>query len=132
MPVSVLTLDDFPGCPETEEDGETFEANAVKKAVEVARYTGKPALADDSGLEVYALGGAPGVFSARYSGDKAKDIENWRNFSARCGFMEKEERGARFVCCIAFAIPEGKYTDIYGHVRRYYREKAERSERFWL
>ena len=62
MPVTIYTLDDFPECPEVEEDGKTFEENAVKKARAVSKYTKMPALADDSGLEVYALDGAPGVF----------------------------------------------------------------------
>jgi len=62
------TLDVFPGCPEVIEDGRTFRQNAVKKAAAIAQYTGCPALADDSGLEVDALGGAPGVYSARYAG----------------------------------------------------------------
>ena len=69
LPVAILSLDDYPDCPETIEDRDTFEGNAVKKAVEVCKCTGKPALADDSGLEVDALSGAPGVYSARYAGD---------------------------------------------------------------
>ena len=60
LPITILSLDNFPNCPETVEDRDTFEGNAVKKAVEVCQCTGKPALADDSGLEVDALGGAPG------------------------------------------------------------------------
>jgi len=115
MPVSVLTLDDFPGCPETEEDGTTFKANAAKKAVEVARYTGKPALADDSGLEVYALGGAPGVFSARYSGLGATDNKNSEKLLREMRSVAKEKRGARFVCCIALAFPDGGIQTFCGH-----------------
>ena len=72
--ISFITLDSFPDCPEVVEDGKTFRANALKKARAVSKFTGYPAVADDSGLEVEALGGAPGVFSARYAGDKAKDI----------------------------------------------------------
>src|SRR4030043_2408793 len=71
MAISIYMLDDFPGCPEVEEDGVTFEENAIKKAVTVARYTGKPALADDPGLEEYELNGAPGTLSARYAGEGA-------------------------------------------------------------
>ena len=74
--IRFVTLNSFPGCPEVVEDGKTFRANALKKALAVSRFTGYPAVADDSGLEVRALGGAPGVFSARYAGDKAKDSEN--------------------------------------------------------
>ena len=69
LPVRLLSFRDFPEMPEVVEDGETLEANAVKKAREVAEFTGLPALADDTGLEVEALGGAPGVRSARYAGE---------------------------------------------------------------
>ena len=76
--IRVLSLDDFPGCPEVVEDKETFRENALKKARAVAEYTGKIALADDSGLSVDALGGAPGVYSARFSGPGADDLKNNR------------------------------------------------------
>ena len=105
--MSILTLDDFPGCPEVIEDSQTFEANAVKKAVAVARYTGQMALADDSGLEVDALGGAPGVFSARYAGDEADDRRNLAKLLDDMRFVRDEERRAKFVCCIALASPDG-------------------------
>src|SRR3990172_11324944 len=85
LPVVLYTLDDFPGCPEVAEDADTFEGNAVKKAVAVARYTGKPAIADDSGLEVYALNGAPGVYSARYAGAGADDRKNLEKLLAELG-----------------------------------------------
>src|SRR5208282_3505795 len=71
-----LTMDDFPSCPEVEEDAGTFEGNAVKKALTIARCTGKAAIADDSGLEVNGLHGAPGVRSARYAGPEADDTAN--------------------------------------------------------
>ena len=74
--VRVLSLEDFPDCPEVVEDGATFRENALKKARAVALYTGKLALADDSGLMVDALGGAPGVYSARFSGKDADDLKN--------------------------------------------------------
>ena len=116
MPLFVMTLDDFPGCPETEEDGETFEANAVKKATAVARYTGKPALADDSGLEVFALGGAPGIFSARYAGEGATDSKNTEKLLQEMRSMEGSDRRARFVCCIALAFSDGAVQTFYGYV----------------
>ncbi len=115
MPVSVFTLDDFPGCPETEEDGSTFEANAAKKALSVARYTGKPALADDSGLEVYALGGAPGIYSARYAGAGANDGQNTVKLLSEMQSLVKDKRRARFVCCIALAFPDGNIDTFYGY-----------------
>ena len=116
--ISFLTLDSFPNCPEVVEDGKTFRANALKKALAVSKFTGYPSVADDSGLEVEALGGAPGVFSARYAGDKAKDTENVKKLllemRSLVGGMARE---ARFVCCIAFATTEGKYKTFTGYVR---------------
>ena len=94
MAVTIFTLDDFPGCPEVEEDGATFEENAVKKAVTVARFTGKPALADDSGLEVYALSGAPGTLSARYAGDDADDSKNTEKLLSEMRLHAKKDRKA--------------------------------------
>lgn len=108
IPVKLYSLDDFPGCPEVEEDADTFEGNAVKKALAVAGYTGKPAIADDSGLEVYALNGAPGVWSARYAGADADDKKNLEKLLSELRGIEKEERGARFVCVIALASPDGR------------------------
>ncbi len=119
MPVSVLTLDDFPGCPETEEDGATFEANAVKKAVEVARYTGKPALADDSGLEVYALGGAPGIFSARYSGAGATDRQEFGETSLRDAVCGKGKEGRKVCLLYSISFSRRQHTDILRLCRRY-------------
>jgi XTP/dITP diphosphohydrolase len=113
MDISVLTIDDFPECPEVEEDGMTFEENAVKKALTVARRTGKPALADDSGLEVYALKGAPGTLSARYAGKDANDARNVEKLLHE--MQSVGNRGARFVCCIAFAMPDGEVNVFYGY-----------------
>ena len=115
--ISFVTLNSFPGCPEVVEDGKTFRANALKKALAVSKFTGCPALADDSGLEVRALGGAPGVFSARYAGDKAKDSDNVRKLLREMRHSSGTDREARFVCCIAFATPEGKYKTFTGYVR---------------
>lgn len=116
MPVSVLTLDDFPLCPEIEEDGATFEENAVKKALAVAKYTGKPSLADDSGLEVYALHGAPGTLSARYSGESADDRRNVEKLLFEMRLLKEEERKAQFVCYIALALNEASVITFHGHV----------------
>ncbi len=113
--VSFVTVDSFPGCPEVEEDGKTFRQNAVKKAVSIAKYTGCPAIADDSGLEVMALRRAPGVFSARYAGENADDRRNLMKLLWQMREMEGEDRRARFVCCIAFALPDGKYKTFTGY-----------------
>lgn len=113
MAISLFTLEDFPYCPEVEEDGVTFEENAIKKAVTVARYTGKPSLADDSGLEVYALNGAPGTLSARYAGDEADDRKNIEKLLKEMHFIKN--RRARFVCCIVLAFPDGNINIFYGY-----------------
>ncbi|MCL4490829.1 MAG: RdgB/HAM1 family non-canonical purine NTP pyrophosphatase [Nitrospirae bacterium] len=114
MEVTLLTLNDFPSCPEVEEDADTFEGNASKKAVEIARCTGKTALADDSGLEVYALDNAPGIRSARYAGDNAKDIDNINKLLSEMDRLPDDRRGCRFVCCIALAFPDGEVIKFSG------------------
>lgn len=116
--IRFMTLNSFPGCPEVVEDGKTFRANAVKKALAVAKFTGYPAVADDSGLEVTALDGAPGVFSARYAGNKAKDSDNVKKLLREMRFFaENSSREARFVCCLAFSTPEGQHRTFTGYVR---------------
>ncbi len=117
LPITVLSLDDFSGCPETVEDLDTFEGNASKKALEVARFTGRPALSDDSGLEVDALGGKPGVLSARYAPDaeSGNDPRNFEKLLKDLGDIPSSGRTARFVCCIAFALPEGRVSTFFGY-----------------
>jgi XTP/dITP diphosphohydrolase len=116
LPISILSLDNFPLCPETVEDKDTFEGNAIKKAVEVCRCTGKPALADDSGLEVDALNGAPGVYSARYAGvSNGNDVKNYEKLLSELGSVSDEKRGARFVCCMALAFPDGSIKTFFGY-----------------
>ena len=116
--ICFLTLSSFPGCPEVVEDGKTFRMNAIKKAMAVSKFTGYSAVADDSGLEVRALGGVPGVFSARYAGDEANDIENVKKLLRELRpFRDSRDREARFVCCIAFASPEGKFNTFTGYVK---------------
>ncbi|GAB4408567.1 MAG: XTP/dITP diphosphatase [Thermodesulfovibrionales bacterium] len=114
MPVMLYTLDDFPGCPEVAEDADTFEGNAVKKAIAVAGYTGKPAIADDSGLEVYALNGAPGVMSARYAGPGADDRKNIEKLLSEMKGLK--DREARFICIIALAFPDGRVETFEGYI----------------
>lgn len=116
LSISIQTLDDFIGCPEVEEEGVTFEENAVKKAQTVARYTGKPSVADDSGLEVYVLNGDPGTLSARYAGEDADDRKNIEKLLFEMCSIADEQRGARFVCCIALAFPEGSVKTFFGYV----------------
>jgi len=103
--VEFRSLNDFGPLREVEEDGETFEENAYKKASMTAKMLGFPALADDSGLVVEALDGAPGVRSARYAGEAASDEENNRKLlEAMTG---KTNRKAAFVCVISIAVPRG-------------------------
>lgn len=110
--VNILTLDDFKDLPDIVEDGKTFEENALKKAMTIAKMTGKPSIADDSGLEVYALGGAPGIHSARYAGENSNDAKNIEKLLKE--LKDKKDRRARFVCCIAFALPDGKVNLFFG------------------
>ena len=100
-------LDQFPGVPVVVEDGETFEANAVKKAKTVALHTGHVAVADDSGLEVDALDGAPGVMSARFAGPDATDADRNRKLLRLLADATSDGRRARFRCAITVALPDG-------------------------
>jgi len=105
--IRIRTLAEFPGAPDVVEDGETCKANAVKKATAIARYTGLPAVADDTGLEVEALGGRPGVYAARYAGEHATYEDNWRKLLRELQRVPREKRGARFVTVAAVAWPSG-------------------------
>lgn len=121
LKVRLLSLNDFPELPEIPEDGATFADNAAAKAQAVARLTGLPALADDSGLEVAALGGRPGVFSARYAQDRTggktpSDEDNWRKLLDELRDVPPEERQARFVCEIALARPNGRLVTTRGEL----------------
>jgi XTP/dITP diphosphohydrolase len=113
LSLKLLVLDDFPELPEIPEAGASFAENAATKAREVAQRTGLPALADDSGLEVAALSGRPGIFSARYAQDRTAplasgDQDNWRKLLDEMQSVPWEERAARFVCEIALALPDGR------------------------
>ncbi len=114
--LQILTLDDFPECQDVQEDGETFEANAIKKARHIAMCTGMTAISDDSGLEVGALNGAPGVFSARYAGESADDRANLEKLLKKMENVAYEKRGAMFVCCIAMAA-KGEIKTFFGYVK---------------
>lgn len=98
----------FADVADVAETGITFEENATLKAVTVARATGLPALADDSGLAVDVLGGAPGVFSARWAGRHGDDRANLELLLAQVGDVSDEHRGAAFVCSAVLALPDGR------------------------
>ena len=106
--IQVKSLSDIPDAPDVVEDGDTFEANALKKARIIARHTSLPALADDSGLEVDALSGAPGVFSARFAGEDATDADNIAKLLGLLQNVPHADRTARFRCVMALVNPEGR------------------------
>lgn len=105
LEVEVVGLDAFPGLPEVEEDGATFAENALKKARIAAAGTGLPALADDSGLEVEALGGRPGLYSARFAGPKASDEANNARLLAEMAAVPPGRRSARYRAAVALVVP---------------------------
>jgi XTP/dITP diphosphohydrolase len=104
-PITIKNLEDFGPIPEIEEDGETFDDNAYKKASFASRVLGLPALADDSGLCVSALGGQPGVHSARFAGADATDAQKCEKLVEM--LKNAEDRSAAFVCVISIAVPTG-------------------------
>ena len=101
----VTGLDAFPGAPDVPETGATFEANALLKARAIAAYTGRPAVADDSGLCVDALNGMPGVLSARWAGQHGDDKANLELVLAQVADVPDARLGARFVCAAALVVP---------------------------
>ncbi|MGD9080486.1 MAG: XTP/dITP diphosphatase [Desulfobacterales bacterium] len=103
--IEIKSLDDFGPIPEVEEDGETFEENAYKKASFTAKILGIPALADDSGLVVEALDGAPGVLSARYAGENATDEQRVAKLLNE--MAGQTNRKAAFECVLSIAVPSG-------------------------
>lgn len=105
--IKVVSLAEYPGVPDAVEDGETFLENALIKAEFYAKYTHKPCLADDSGLEVDALSGAPGVYSARYAGKHASDAENNARLLRELKLVRGEGSAARFCCALAFVDGKG-------------------------
>ncbi len=110
--IEYLSLSDFKDIPEIEETGITFIENALIKAVAVSRLTGMISLADDSGLVVDSLDGRPGIYSARYAGEAATDMD--RNMKLLDEMKGIESRSARFICAIAIATPEGKTFTVEG------------------
>ena len=110
----ILSLKDFPDAPVVTEDGSTFEENAVKKASIIAKYTGLLTLADDSGLEVDALKGEPGVKSARFAGENATDEDRNRKLLNLLKDVPESKRSARFKCAMALSTPQGDTKVVLG------------------
>lgn len=113
---TIQTLNDFPELKEVEETGETFAENALLKAETVAKELNTTVLADDSGLKVDALGGQPGVYSARYAGKEKDDAANNAKLLSELSELTEEERGAQFHCTLALAHPEKESLVIEGEV----------------
>jgi XTP/dITP diphosphohydrolase len=112
--LSIRSLKDFRDVPEVVEDGRTFLENAIKKAQACSQTTGQAALADDSGLEVSCLKGAPGIYSARFSGPEAKDQDNNQKLLSLLEGVPEVERTARFVCQMVLYLPDGTWIQTEG------------------
>ncbi len=117
LPLQLLSLRDFPGFTETEEPYQTFAENARHKAISALRATGLISLGDDSGLEVDALKGAPGIFSARFAGQGAGDEKNNQKLLELLKDTPAEKRTARFVCVLALALSESEVRLVEGEAR---------------
>jgi len=107
LDLEIVGMGEFPDVAEVVETGVTFEENATLKAVAAAKATGLPALADDSGLAVDVLGGAPGVFSARWAGTQGQDWANLELLLGQLNDVPDEHRAAAFVCAAVLALPDG-------------------------
>ncbi len=114
LPIDIASLEDYPRIGEIPEEGETLEENALTKAETVSRETGFTALADDTGLEVDALGGRPGVRSSRYAGEGATYEDNVRKLLQELDGVPAERRGALFRTVIAVAAPGGRSQTVEG------------------
>jgi XTP/dITP diphosphohydrolase len=115
--IRIVSLRDFPSLPPIEEDGMSFRENALKKARIVVCYTGMVTVADDSGLEVDVLDGAPGVHSARFAGEGASDADNNNKLLKLLEDVPLSQRGASFRCVLAVIDPRGKEIVVEGECR---------------
>jgi XTP/dITP diphosphohydrolase len=106
--IELVSVDQYPDIPDVEETGSTFEENALLKAVAMCDATGLPAIADDSGLCVDALSGAPGIFSARYAGKHGDDTANLKKVLVELQGVEDAKRSAHFTCVTALVMPDGR------------------------
>ena len=110
--IDLLSLSDFPDYKPLEETGKSFEEIAITKATHAAKHLHRWVLAEDSGLSVPALGGAPGIYSARYAGTQATDLDNRKKLIAAMIHLMDEDRNAFYECCITVASPEGQIKKI--------------------
>ena len=109
MEIQLVSLKDYADVPEIVEDGKSFLENALKKAKIISAFTGNTVLADDSGLQVDVLGGEPGIYSARYAGEKATDDDNINLLLAKLKNIPQEERTASFCCALVLYNADGSY-----------------------
>lgn len=126
--LTLVSMAELESPPEVIEDGKTFTENAVRKAVELAKFSGMWSMADDSGLEVKALGGAPGVYSARYAGEPVDYLAN--NHKLLQELKDKTDRSARFVCVIALSDPDGNCRTVEGFVEGVIAQEAKGDKGF--
>jgi XTP/dITP diphosphohydrolase len=130
IPIEFKTLEEFPGAPEVVEDGATLEDNARKKAFEIAKFTHHIALADDSGLEVKFLDGAPGVISARFAGANCSFADNNNKVLNLLKGVPTEHRRARFRSVIAIAVPKGVTQTVEGRLDGFITDRPRGEEGF--
>ena len=114
LDVQIHSMKEYPEIGEIVEDGSTFAENALIKARAVCKATGKPAMADDSGLAVDALNGAPGTYSARFAGEQRSDADNNAKVLQLLEGVEDSKRTARFFCVIAIVLPDGREYTVEG------------------
>lgn len=108
LPIEIDDLTSYPDAPDVVEDGQTFEDNARKKAIELSQFLNEWVLAEDSGLVVPGIGGRPGVYSARYAGTHGDDEANNEKLLAELAPLPEEKRTAYYVCCVVVANPQGE------------------------
>jgi len=126
LPVELLSLGDLEkDIPEAVEDGDTFKENSLKKAMHYQKYTGVACLADDSGLEVDVLGGAPGVYSARFAGEKANDADNNAKLQAELQKHGVNSSPAAYQCALTFVDVNGTVLQSQGFCRGEIRKEAK-------
>jgi XTP/dITP diphosphohydrolase len=125
LDVELVGADAYPEVPDTKETGVTFAENALLKAHALAQATGLPAIADDSGLCVDVLGGAPGIFSARWAGRHGDDRANLELLLAQLADIDSEHRAAHFACAAALALPDGTEHVVEGRLNGALRHAPE-------
>lgn len=117
LDIEIVSLNDYENFPDVVEDGNSFFENALKKAKIISEHTGEIVLSDDSGLEVDYLGGEPGVYSSRYSGEYGTDDTNIKKLLGSLEGVPIDKRSASFVCILVLYLPEGRYFDFEGRLQ---------------